>query len=456
MTYIPARRQLCRWLSVLLTAALLTTMAVLPATSLTPAAADDGSGGSDAPAVTPVPAFDAGRAVQVGGWPEGAYLQGLGPNWSQEFTAYVYVPSEEYYDVPWWQLVTRGDRGAPGWGPAVLPELPVERTGLRVQRSPNATNLAGWVTNAFYTECRPLVAPVLLTQFDACRHNLMSVSGTGSTVTVPTTTTFRQIMNSDVPVVENGDGSRHAGMFLTVVPSGPTGLIYQADWEAMRTYLIFWVVGAPDPGTAPPSVTVHPEDARVAEGEVASFTSSATGSDSMQWQRSVNDGSTWTDVRGATGSTYSTAAVTPDDDGTLFRARFSNMGGSTYSDAARLTVTSLAEPPVVIDHPQSVSAGVGHPAGFSARADSELPLSVQWERLDPHGGDWAPVPGATSEELLLSQVTTGDDGAQFRAVFSNTAGSATTEAAVLTVWQAPNVRLVATPRVVLVDSLVRQ
>jgi sugar lactone lactonase YvrE len=63
---------------------------------------------------------------------------------------------------------------------------------------------------------------------------------------------------------------------------------------------------------------------------------------------------------------------------------------------------------------------------------------VQWQ-LSSNGGAFASIPGATSTTLTLTGTTASQNGSQYEAVFTNTAGSATTTAATLTVNFAPTV-----------------
>jgi hypothetical protein len=76
----------------------------------------------------------------------------------------------------------------------------------------------------------------------------------------------------------------------------------------------------------------------------ASFSAAATissGSVTYQWQRSVDAGTTWSDISGATSATLSlTGGLTTADNGARYRVAASATGSATvYSQAAILTVT---------------------------------------------------------------------------------------------------------------------
>ena len=87
-----------------------------------------------------------------------------------------------------------------------------------------------------------------------------------------------------------------------------------------------------------PTIGTQPADKSVTEGETATFTVNATGSDlSYQWQQNTN-GSAWTDITGETNATYTIATTTMNINGTQYRCVVSNSAGSVTSNAATLTV----------------------------------------------------------------------------------------------------------------------
>jgi hypothetical protein len=90
-----------------------------------------------------------------------------------------------------------------------------------------------------------------------------------------------------------------------------------------------------------PKVTSHPSNVTVAAGGAASFTAAASGTPTptVQWQASTNSGLAWTDVSGARSTSYSVTPTTADN-GTRYRAVFTNPSGTATSNAATLTVLS--------------------------------------------------------------------------------------------------------------------
>lgn len=91
-----------------------------------------------------------------------------------------------------------------------------------------------------------------------------------------------------------------------------------------------------------PQFDAEPADASVAAGQAATFTA-AVGSDgttiTLQWAVSTDNGVTWSDIPGATATSYTTPATTVADDGRRYRLTATNDAGSTDSATALLTVT---------------------------------------------------------------------------------------------------------------------
>lgn len=91
-----------------------------------------------------------------------------------------------------------------------------------------------------------------------------------------------------------------------------------------------------------------------------------------------------------------------------------------------------AAAPVVVTDPTDLSVTAGADARFAAAATGAAPLTVQWQsRLGD--GEWTDIAGAVDGALDLPAVTASADGTQYRAVFTNVAGQATSKAATLSV-----------------------
>src|SRR5439155_12044837 len=104
------------------------------------------------------------------------------------------------------------------------------------------------------------------------------------------------------------------------------------------------------------------------------------------------------------------------------------------SKAATLTVRVF---PAVTKQPQSTTVEEGQTASFEANASGFPAPTVQWQSSTNGGVTWSNISGATSTQLVLANVKTSSNGNLYRAVFKNSAGSVSSEAATLTVQKAP-------------------
>jgi hypothetical protein len=105
----------------------------------------------------------------------------------------------------------------------------------------------------------------------------------------------------------------------------------------------------------------------------------------------------------------------------------SNAAGSATSSVATLTVSAAVVAPSITTEPASQTVTAGQTATFSVAATGTAPLSYQWRKNS------AAISGATSASYTTPATTSSDNGAQFTAVVSNTAGSVTSSVATLTV-----------------------
>jgi hypothetical protein len=194
------------------------------------------------------------------------------------------------------------------------------------------------------------------------------------------------------------------------------------------------VVSDPIPLTVAPStplVAQQPVDHTVVAGSAVSFTSTATGDPTatVQWQVSTDDGVSFVNLTDETGHTLSlTPAFTAD--GNRYRAVFTNVGGSAYSDPAQLTVTPRA--PAVTTNPATApTSTAGTPITLSAAAQGDPVPTVEWF-VSHDGGTTFATTGTTTDDYTFTPVY-GDSGSVYRAVYSNAGGTDTTTDAVLTV-----------------------
>ena len=93
-----------------------------------------------------------------------------------------------------------------------------------------------------------------------------------------------------------------------------------------------------------PMITQNPASAFANVGQTAVFTVAASGGNlSYQWQSQPTGSSSFTNIGGATSSTYTTQALGLGDSGAQFLCVVSNSSGTVTSNAATLTVTIVPQ-----------------------------------------------------------------------------------------------------------------
>jgi hypothetical protein len=83
--------------------------------------------------------------------------------------------------------------------------------------------------------------------------------------------------------------------------------------------------------------------------------------------------------------------------------------------------------PTITTQPANQSVSVGSTATFTAMASGTAPITYQWQKNN------ANIAGATAASYTTAATVSGDNGATFRVVATNSAGSATSNPATLTV-----------------------
>ncbi|MFC1586652.1 immunoglobulin domain-containing protein, partial [Fibrobacterota bacterium] len=177
----------------------------------------------------------------------------------------------------------------------------------------------------------------------------------------------------------------------------------------------------------PPVITVHPAGQAVTEGQTAGFsvTASSTAPLTYQWRR---DGAP---IAGATSAGYTTPVTVLADNGAEFDVVVANRGGSVTSSAAVLTVDPAL--PVITVQPAGQVVTEGQTASFGVTATSSVAMTYQWRK------NGTPIAGATSAGYTTPASTLPDNGAQYDVVVTNSSGSVTSNAAMLTVNPLPPV-----------------
>jgi large repetitive protein len=197
----------------------------------------------------------------------------------------------------------------------------------------------------------------------------------------------------------------------------------------------------PTPCAAAPSITGQPTDQTVTAPAEATFSAAGStpvncGPPTVQWFSEAPGASSFSPIGGATLASYTTSATTTAENGTKYMAVFTNSFGPGESNAATLTVEAppCSAKPAIIGQPQSETVTAPGAATFNASASTPVncgPPTIQWQVSTDHGSSWSNV--STSQTLSINPTSTSESGHEFRAVFTNEAGSTESNAVTLTV-----------------------
>lgn len=216
-------------------------------------------------------------------------------------------------------------------------------------------------------------------------------------------------------VILNNTNTLTAGTYNITIQGTATGATTQT---VTVTYTI-------NPGTGP-TITTQPASQTVCEGANVTFSVAATGT--YQWQVSTNGGTNWTNISGATGTSYTITGVTAALNANQYRCVVSTICGSTNSNAAVLTVNTL---PAITTHPQSATVCSSSSNTFSVAATG-TGLSYQWQSsASGCSGPWTNISGAISASYTLSGITTGMNNTGYRCIVSGTCTPAVTSSCAL-------------------------
>ena len=199
------------------------------------------------------------------------------------------------------------------------------------------------------------------------------------------------------------------------------------------------------------AVTAQPNNANACPGNNAIFSATATGTGlSYQWQISVDGGTTYTDISGATLPTYTLINVSAANNNNKFRVLVSSTScNSATSDAATLTVITPAN---ITAQPTNASGCINSNLSISVAATGTT-ISYQWQVSTDGGVTFTNISGANNTTLALNNVGIGINGNQYRVIITEaTCGAVTSLAASVTVNNLPQVSITASPSNVILPN----
>jgi hypothetical protein len=312
------------------------------------------------------------------------------------------------------------------------------------------TNTQGTATTsaATLTVNAALAAPVVTTNpvsqtVTAGTNVTFTAAATGN----PTPTVQWQISTNGGTTFTNIGGATSTTLVLNSVTTGMSGDEYRAVFtNSQGTATTTAATLTVNPALSAPVVTLNPLNMTVSSGTNVTFTAAATGTPAptVQWQVSTDGGTTFTNISGATSTTLVLNSVTTAQSGNLYHAVFTNSQGTATTSPASLTVNAVLAAPVVTTNPLSQTVPAGTNVTFTSAATGNPTPTVQWQISTNGGATFTNIGGATSTTLVLNSVATGMNGYEYRAVFTNSQGNATTTAATLTVNAALSAPVVTT------------
>jgi fibronectin type 3 domain-containing protein len=248
----------------------------------------------------------------------------------------------------------------------------------------------------------------------------------------------------------------NGGPYTLISTSGTVTTTNYTDTSLTNGQIYYYVVNAVNNGgiqganstqasatpqaASAPIITAQPGNQTVTQPAPATFTIAASGSPAptYQWMESISGGA-YVNVSGGSGATstsYTTPATLVSNSGTQYKCVVTNGLGSVTSNAATLTVYSL---PSISAQPSNQTVTAPAAATFTLTAAGTPSPTYQWME-SVNGGSYADVSGgsgATSASYTTPATTGVNNGALYKCVITNAAGSVTSNVVTLTVDSIP-------------------
>lgn len=193
------------------------------------------------------------------------------------------------------------------------------------------------------------------------------------------------------------------------------------------------------------TITRNPASVSVYESQTATFSVSATGTGTLNYQWYTGTPGSGTPIGGATSNSYTTAALTTADNGGQYYVTVTDndcTDTTLTSTAATLTVsgTDTTVPPTIVVQPVGTTATVGGTATFSVTASGPGTLTYQWYRVPYQSSGMSSTAGIaisnatnTTYTVPVSQTAQSNDGDNYFVVVTNEYGTAVSDHVMLAV-----------------------
>lgn len=175
-----------------------------------------------------------------------------------------------------------------------------------------------------------------------------------------------------------------------------------------------------------PTITAPPQSQTLYTGQTLALSVTTAGTSPFTYQWAKDNAP----LAGATAATFNGASAAVTDAGN-YTVTITNDAGSITSDPVPVAITT-ATAPAITTQPVAQSVVAGATVTFSVTATGNPLPTYQWRRNS------APLAGATSATLTLTNVTTANAGL-YSVVVTNPGGSVPSLAVNLTVLTPPNI-----------------
>jgi uncharacterized repeat protein (TIGR01451 family) len=274
--------------------------------------------------------------------------------------------------------------------------------------------------------------------------NVTTCAGNNTSYTVAasgTSVTYQWQVNTgsgfvNVPAAAPYSGGTTATLSITGVTIGMNGYLYRCVISSSCAAAINSNTASLSVG-ASASVTADPASSTICEGANTSFSITATGASSYQWQ--VNTGSGFTNLTntapysGVNTSTLTITNALAPLTGNQYRCVLASCGSPVNSNAATLTISV---PVSITAQPASVSLCKGAVNTLSVTTTGTV-SSYQWQFSTDGGLTYASISGATNASFVLTAFV-GQNGYRFRCVVTGSCGPVNSAAATINVNPLPD------------------
>ena len=217
---------------------------------------------------------------------------------------------------------------------------------------------------------------------------------------------------------------------------------YQVRLQAVNTYgtttsdtISITIYAAPTVSSPSVSPAQGPITQQITLSATVSDPASAAAPTTYQWQQYT--GSAWQNIPGATTATYQYSFS--GTAGTYqFRLAATGVGGTAYSDAVTYTAYNAptVSSPSVSPTEGPLSQQLTLTATVSDPASSAAPTTYQWQQTNSIGGDWTPIPGATTQTYQYAFSGTAGT-TYYRLAATGVGGTGYSSAVTYTAYAAP-------------------